>query len=79
VGRLSGELDTPDLAMEQAELEQIIEKARLNRSTRLDLGSGEIINTLPDSIVTLSHLTQLYLNFRQLNSLPDAIGDLSYA
>jgi hypothetical protein len=37
VGRLSREIDTPDLSMEQAELEQIIEQARIDRYDSLEI------------------------------------------
>jgi leucine-rich repeat protein SHOC2 len=75
LGRLSKELETPNLAMEQSELEQIIEKARIDRSTTLSLSSNQLTK-LPDSIGTLSNLTCLKLRDNQLNILPDSIGNL---
>jgi leucine-rich repeat protein SHOC2 len=61
--------------MEQAELEQIIKKARLDRSTTLSLSHNQLTK-LPDSIGTLSDLTCLKLRDNQLTILPDNIGNL---
>jgi leucine-rich repeat protein SHOC2 len=61
--------------MEQAELEQIIEKARIDRATTLSLSCNQL-KKLPDSIGTLSNLTCLKLRDNQLTILPDSIGDL---
>jgi hypothetical protein len=62
--------------MEQAELEQIIEKARLDRLTRLELHDLQI-NNLPDSIGSLSSLKELYLSDNQISRLPDSLCNLS--
>jgi leucine-rich repeat protein SHOC2 len=62
--------------MEQAELEQVIEKARLDRHTHLYLDNKKI-NTLPESIGKLSNLTGLFLRENQLNTLPPSIGNLT--
>jgi Leucine-rich repeat (LRR) protein len=58
--------------MEQAELEQIIEKARLDRSTTLSLSHNQLTKLL-DSIGTLSNLTCPKLRDNQLTILPDNI------
>jgi leucine-rich repeat protein SHOC2 len=62
--------------MEQAELEQIIEKARIDRSTELCLSYGQLAS-LPNSISTLSDLSVLDLSYNQLTSLPKSISHLS--
>jgi leucine-rich repeat protein SHOC2 len=62
--------------MEQAELEQIIEQARLDRSSELCLNNCQIKN-LPDSVGNLSNLQSLYLNRNHLTSIPKSIGNLS--
>ena len=48
--------------MEQAELEQIIEKARLDRSSKLRL-NGNQLTSLSDNIGTLSDLNILCVSF----------------
>lgn len=76
MGRLSGELNIPDSAMEQAELEQIIEEARIDRSPNLSLSNSQIA-IFPDSIIGLGHyLTHLYLNENNLTCLPENIDNL---
>jgi leucine-rich repeat protein SHOC2 len=62
--------------MEQAELKQIIERARVDRSTDLDLRNNELY-ILPESIGNLYGLTKLFLNQNQLISLPDNICTLT--
>jgi leucine-rich repeat protein SHOC2 len=62
--------------MEEAELEQIIEKARIDRRSRLRLNMDGI-KVLPDSIGNLDNLTYLNLRDNQLTSLPETIGNLS--
>jgi leucine-rich repeat protein SHOC2 len=62
--------------MEQAELEEVIEKARLDRERELDLNDDDII-TLPESIGDLCKLTHLDLGCNQLTTLPESIGNLS--
>jgi leucine-rich repeat protein SHOC2 len=62
--------------MEQAELEQIIEKARIDRLSKLSLKNSQIA-ILPESIIGLGHyLTHLYLDENNLTSLPENIGNL---
>lgn len=62
--------------MTEEELEEIIEKARIDRSYRLNL-SGNQLTTLPDSIGSLIHLTILDLDENRLTKLPDSICNLS--
>ena len=62
--------------MSDEELEEIIEKARIDRATRLDLSFKQLTN-LPESIGNLSNLTVLYLSDNQLANLPESIGNLS--
>jgi leucine-rich repeat protein SHOC2 len=62
--------------MEQAELEQIIEKARLDRYNHLYLDNNQI-SALPESIGSLSDLTGLFFRGNQLNTLPTSIGNLT--
>jgi leucine-rich repeat protein SHOC2 len=65
-----------DLPMEQAELTKIIEAARRERSTKLDLQNCEL-TTLPESIGNLSDLTSLNLYSNKLTMLPTGMGKLS--
>lgn len=60
--------------MEQAELEQIIEKARLDRFLTLSCCK---LTSLPESIGNLTNLTELRLRANQLTSLPESIGNLT--
>jgi leucine-rich repeat protein SHOC2 len=60
----------------EEELEIIIEKARIDRATELDLCNKEI-TILPESIGNLAHLTKLCLENNSLSYLPESIGDLS--
>ncbi|WP_310484847.1 leucine-rich repeat domain-containing protein [Chamaesiphon sp. VAR_48_metabat_403] len=62
--------------MEQAELAQIIEAARRDRSTKLDLQSCEL-TMLPKNIGNLANLTSLNLYGNKLTILPESIGNLS--
>jgi Leucine-rich repeat (LRR) protein len=62
--------------MEQAELTQIIEQARRDRVTELDLQNCGL-TMLPDSIGNLTDLTSLNLYGNSLTSLPESIGKLS--
>jgi leucine-rich repeat protein SHOC2 len=62
--------------MEQAELEQIIEKARLDRLTRLELHDLQI-NNLPDSIGNLNWLFNIELGDNQITTLPESIANLT--
>jgi leucine-rich repeat protein SHOC2 len=62
--------------MKQAELEQIIEQARLDRVSELDLRKRQI-SILPESIGNLSSLNKLYLRHNHLISLPESIGNLT--
>jgi len=61
--------------MEQAKLNKIIEQARLDRSTSLDLRDRRIAS-LPESIGNLVNLIYLYLEGNQLTNLPESIGNL---
>lgn len=61
--------------MEQAELAQIIEQARLDRSITLNLSKCNL-KVLPESIGILSDLKDLYLEGNGLTSLPDNICKL---
>jgi leucine-rich repeat protein SHOC2 len=68
--------------MEQEELEQIIEQARLDRCTKLDLCTmlemTELNQTnLPESVGNLSRLTELDLGDCNIVSIPESIGNLS--
>jgi internalin A len=62
--------------MEQAELEQIIEKARTNKYSRLDL-QGKQLSSLPENIDSLTSLYSLNLSCNKLTSLPESIGNLT--
>ena len=62
--------------MEQAELEQIIEKARLDRSTTLSFLNYQP-TILPDSLCSLSDLVWLSINYGRLTELPGNIGNLT--
>jgi leucine-rich repeat protein SHOC2 len=62
--------------MEQVELEQIIEKARNSKCSKLILSSKQI-NKLPDNINHLTSLYSLDLSFNQLTNLPEGIGNLT--
>ncbi len=61
--------------MERAELEQIIEQARIDRSSVLNLRDLQLTN-LPESIGSLVHLTELDLSNNNLTYLPDNIGNM---
>jgi leucine-rich repeat protein SHOC2 len=61
--------------MEQSELEERIEKARLDRSQTLSLTYNQI-TILPKSIGNLTNLTDLILEDNQLICLPDTIGNM---
>ena len=63
--------------MEKAELEKIIEKVRLDRSTKLSLFECGI-NILPDNIDDLFDLTHLSISKNNLNTLPDSIVNLGH-
>ncbi len=62
--------------MTEEELEQIIEKARSNRFSRLCLVNCQL-SSLPESIGNLSNLIELDLTNNQLTSLPKWIGNMS--
>lgn len=62
--------------MEREELLRIIEQARLDHETYLDLGFCQI-DELPREIGQLSHLTWLNLSSNRLTDLPEEIGDAS--
>jgi Leucine-rich repeat (LRR) protein len=59
----------------QSALEQIIEKARIDRSTTLDLSENNIVE-IPSNICDLTHLTCLHLWGNKITRLPDNIGNL---
>jgi leucine-rich repeat protein SHOC2 len=60
----------------EQELEEIIEKARIDRATRLDLGHQKL-TLLPDSIGNISTLEELNLTDNHLIELPESIGSLT--
>jgi Leucine-rich repeat (LRR) protein len=62
--------------MEQAELERIIEQAKMYKLTHLDL-NGKNIKILPNSICNLPDLISLGLSGNRLETLPKNIGNLS--
>ena len=62
--------------MSEEELEQIIEKARIDRFDRLDIRKQNI-TILPDSIGSLTNLRILNLDKNQLTALPESIGNLT--
>ncbi len=62
--------------MKPAELAAIIDRARRERRQRLDLNLGRL-TTLPDSIGSLTYLTQLIISGEQLATLPESIGNLT--
>jgi leucine-rich repeat protein SHOC2 len=62
--------------MTPAEVEQIIERARFDRSTDLDLRSNKLY-ILPESIGNLSNLVSLDLRNNELCILPESIGKLT--
>jgi leucine-rich repeat protein SHOC2 len=55
---------------------ELIERARIDRATKLDL-SGQKLTELPDSIGDLDSLVELDLSNNQLTCLPDSIGNLT--
>ena len=61
--------------MERSELLVIIEQARQNGQTSLNL-SGRSIEELPESIGQLTNLTSLNLENNKLTNLPESIGQL---
>ena len=63
-----------NLSMEQIEVEEIIEKARLNNLAALTFKDLE---NLPKSIGSLRNLSRLYLRGNKLTKLPESIGDLT--
>ena len=62
--------------MTEEELEEIIEKARIDRSKILDLRFNKLVS-LPESIGNLSSLRELDLRANDLINLPESIGNLS--
>jgi leucine-rich repeat protein SHOC2 len=61
--------------MEQSELEQIIEQARIDRSSKLTLHTHNLAE-VPDTIGNLTDLTELDLSSNNLTDLPESIGNL---
>lgn len=62
--------------MEQVQVEQIIEQARLDCRQRLDLNVDRL-TMLPSSIGRLTDLTHLIISGAELTSLPDNLGNLT--
>jgi internalin A len=62
--------------MERAEVLQLIEQARAENWTELDL-SGKGLVQIPPEIFQLSNLQRLYLRLNQITEIPDAIAALS--
>jgi internalin A len=62
--------------MERAELLQLIERAKAENWTELDLSSKELTE-IPPEMFQLSQLTKLDLSFNQITKIPDAIAALS--
>jgi leucine-rich repeat protein SHOC2 len=60
----------------EEELEEIIEKARIDQSEILDLRFNKLVS-LPESIGNLSNLRELDLRANDLIKLPESIGNLS--
>jgi leucine-rich repeat protein SHOC2 len=61
----------------EEELEEIIEKARIDRVSELDLGDKQL-SRLPDSIGNISTLKRLNLTGNGFTKLPDSIGNLTH-
>jgi leucine-rich repeat protein SHOC2 len=59
----------------EEELEEIIEKARIDRASILNL-YGSRIHKLPESIGNLTDLVELNINDNSLDYLPESIGNL---
>jgi internalin A len=62
--------------MERRELLQLIERAKAENWTELDL-SGKKLTQIPPEIFQLSQLTKLNLRSNQITKIPDAIAALS--
>jgi leucine-rich repeat protein SHOC2 len=62
--------------MEAAELSAIIEDARCDLSTKLDLSDCQL-TSLPDSIGSLTNLSDLLLTSNQLTKLPESVSNLA--
>jgi leucine-rich repeat protein SHOC2 len=62
--------------MTSVELESIVNRAKIDRSTHLDLYQQKI-EKLPDSIGNLTNLVSLRCVGNRLTSLPDSIGNLT--
>jgi Leucine-rich repeat (LRR) protein len=61
--------------MEQAELEQIIEKARLDRLPELYLNDYQLTD-IPESISNLIYSKRLHLDKNKLTTLPNSVCNL---
>jgi leucine-rich repeat protein SHOC2 len=59
----------------EEELEEIIEKARIDRTSTLNLYQSQIYS-LPESIGSLTNLVELNINNNLLDNLPESIGNL---
>ena len=62
--------------MSDEELEEVIEKARIDQTETLDLRFNKLVS-LPESIGNLSNLRELDLRANDLINLPESIGNLS--
>ncbi len=62
--------------MEQAELEQIIEKARIDRATNLHIDLDRESNILPESLGKLTHLTRLHIRGHEIKIFPNILDKL---
>lgn len=62
--------------MSWEELEEIIEKARIDQASELDLSHRQL-TLLPDSIGNIYTLKELYIEGNKLTELPESIGNLA--
>jgi leucine-rich repeat protein SHOC2 len=62
--------------MTEEELEEVIEKARIDRASQLDLSHRQL-TLLPDSIGNIYTLKKLYVEGNKLTELPEGIGNLA--
>jgi Leucine-rich repeat (LRR) protein len=62
--------------MERLEVEERIERARLEGAKTLHL-NGNQLTALPESLGQLTNLRELYLSDNQLTALPESLGQLT--